>query len=356
MSSIMARFGRAAGHYGQTAGGAEVPAGIAKGLYDWASDTGRMMTTAPPALPEGAHRNEAGNVVFMKDGKEVPWFDVDPVASRAYGEEMRKRGDLGPATALAVMSGTPFRAAPTGSLGMFAGAAQKSMEPGTAGLLPSVGFIDSIGPKIAAHTPPVDLVSAAKQIEQEGGWLLDRHVPTRNALAGGFDQPAFHGTRDFKGREIIPGTHLYSTPDPELASLYPLSKHAEGRQIMPLLLRTKDYHTYDAKGASWQDVNHHAIVEAMQADKPGVRIHNVIDEPQTGSVSGSVSHLAEPKTVFVTLDPATVRSRFAKFDPNKFHLNDLLASGAAIALPTASVMAGMKQGSRLEPVDHNPFQ
>jgi hypothetical protein len=62
--------------------GPTLPEAILNGM----ADAGRMMTTPPPSLPAGASFNDAGNVVFMRNGREVPWFDVDPAASRAYGE------------------------------------------------------------------------------------------------------------------------------------------------------------------------------------------------------------------------------------------------------------------------------
>lgn len=206
-----------------------------------------------------------------------------------------------------------------------------------------LGGMEAPVPKNFGTTP-----SIAKDIEKEGGWTLDRHVPPPEALRSGFDQPAYHSTREFEGRKLKP-EDFYSTPDPELASLYAGSDYVSSSkygaaQTLPLLLKTRDYHTVDAAGKNWQAVNSDAIREARERGAPGVRINNVWDEPHTQG------NLSEPKTVFISLDPSTVRSRFAKFDPANMQLNDLLASGAAISLP-ASVIAS----KTLVPVDHNPF-
>lgn len=206
-----------------------------------------------------------------------------------------------------------------------------------------LGGMETPIPKNFGTTP-----SIAKDIEKEGGWTLDRHVPPPEALRSGFDQPAYHSTREFEGRKLKP-EDFYSTPDPELASLYAGSDYVSSSkygaaQTLPLLLKTRDYHTVDAAGKNWQAVNSDAIREARLRGAPGVRINNVWDEPHTQG------NLSEPKTVFISLDPSTVRSRFAKFDPANMQLNDLLASGAAISLP-ASVIAS----KTLVPVENNPF-
>lgn len=242
-----------------------------------------------------------------------------------------------------------------------------------AGILSGAKIAERVAPKIAAKATSLPILelgspeapgviqktlgsSIARDIEREGGWALDRHVPPPEALRTGYDQPSYHGSgHTFDGPEIkfprhsenVQGTaELYSTPDPELAGLYAGSTALAQRrpQIAPLLLKTKDYHTFDAGGRKWNQVQSEAIREAQAKNAPGVKIHNVWDEPDLQH------NLSEPKTVFVTLDPSTARSRFAKFDPANMHLNDLMASGAAISLP-ASVIAS----KTLVPVEHNPF-
>jgi hypothetical protein len=174
-----------------------------------------------------------------------------------------------------------------------------------------------------------------------------------------FTTDAYHGTRGFRGTEVEPksgyaihrdgyefsvwdttnrrtispkfkseaeanawidkrvGSELFSTSNPELADDYAL-----GSQIMPLKLNTKDYHVFDAKGSNWQYANKHAIFEAEQLGKKGVVLKNVIDN--NGVDRG-------PQTVYITLDPSTVRSKFAKFDPAKYGESGLLkASGLPI--------------------------
>lgn len=189
------------------------------------------------------------------------------------------------------------------------------------------------------------------------GWLsaLDQEEATRqaNAAAGGYTTDAFHGTRGFDASVADPYANyavprgempinpdFYSTPSGDLAEMYAamLDKNpAKGyhadypAQIMPLKLNTNDYHVVDGGGKIWSKVNQGAISEARKLNKPGVRIDNIYDEPMTTTV------LPEPKTIFITLPGGenTVRSKFAKFDPTKFNMNDLLAglAGAGIVGP-----------------------
>lgn len=180
----------------------------------------------------------------------------------------------------------------------------------------------------------------AQQIEREGGASLARGEIPDAAKQLEYTTKAFHApSGTWEGTTIEPGRlherGLYSTPNPELANLYadPEQWKSGAPQIMPLLLRTKDYHVVDAKGRNYNYVNTKAIDEADEKGAPGVRIDNVYDEPGISGV------LSRPKTVFITLKGGlnTVRSPFAKFDPAKMHLNDLAASGTAIAVPSALV-------------------
>lgn len=162
------------------------------------------------------------------------------------------------------------------------------------------------------------------------------------ASAQGFEQEAFHGTTsDFENLAINakPGYGFYSTANPKLADLY--ASGQTDAKLLPLKINTKEYKVVDAKGQNWEFVNNEAIREAMAENKKGVVIHNVYDHP-SGSKAGPQS------TVFISLDPATVKSKFAKFDLEKLGLNDLLASGAAILLGGEAM--------KLIPVDGNPFE
>lgn len=163
----------------------------------------------------------------------------------------------------------------------------------------------------------------------------------------GFDQPTFHGGHDeFEGTALK--THdmnekpFYSTSSPDLANLYAGAGKGQtvpynANNVTPLVLRTENYHEVDAGGATWAgkglDTIGKGIDEALANGKDGVIVRNIHDEP-----SGSSKELP-PKDIFITLKGNTARSWFAKFDPANMHLNDLLASGLAVAVPAGTVMS-----------------
>lgn len=176
-----------------------------------------------------------------------------------------------------------------------------------------------------------------------------------------FTTDSYHGLRANTGWEephldMGPnnGAWFFSTPNPDLASMYarvnppgktkpwPPSPHQlEGAKVLPLKLNTRDYHVYDAKGGTWDMHNMQAVKQAEALKKKGVVINNVHDEPQ--SPGGEV---LPPQTVIITLDPTTVRSRFAKFDPTRMGENNILAGvgGLAALPPTAAAMLKALKG------------
>lgn len=220
-----------------------------------------------------------------------------------------------------------------------------------------------------------------------------------NAFIGGFNTKVYHGTRseisksnmytqeeldqhylsgmltskehkdmseELKGTPIQGGS-FYGSTDPALANLYAgvhphvarevergeftpghgLSDFIEDKAgVVPMRWNTEDFHEVDAGGALWKDVIPkyvEAINKAKDEGRGGVIIRNVWDEP-----TGESKNLMKPKDVYIALKGNTVRSANAKFDPSKFHLNDLLASGAAIAIPAGTAIQAHKAGSRYE--------
>ena len=160
------------------------------------------------------------------------------------------------------------------------------------------------------------------------------------AQTAGYTTPAFRGVSKppRQSPTIDPNYGYYSTQNPKLANLYATEFHdgmAGKPSIMPLLLNTSEYHTVDAKGKSWSQINDKAIKDARAQGKKGVVVQNVFDEPH------STEKLQAPQTVYITLDMTTARSKSAAFDPTKLKLNDLLASGAAILVPAGALEAVM---------------
>jgi len=137
--------------------------------------------------------------------------------------------------------------------------------------------------------------------------------------------------------------NMYSTANPMLADMYagyldthpgikvPPGKFAIGSQVMPLMINTKDYHYFDAKGEIWQNANSKAIKEARNLGKKGVIVDNVWDEPN------STTALGKPNKIYITFPSGanTVKSRFAKkFDPsseNVMHGIGTIGIGTAAA-------------------------
>lgn len=229
-------------------------------------------------------------------------------------------------------------------------------------------------------TPEVEkITSAARSYTDKWksagtpGLNMNEAARTKRRDDQGYTVPSWHGTRHMDGSEIRawPSTHktspwpgtmtsnLYSSSSPKLADMYawsawrhPDSFPASGygnpnpaqslagvnidhSQHVPLRLNTSDYHTYDAGGKSWTEANSIAIKEAKAQGKSGVVINNVWDEPQGSKV------LEKPNTVYITFNPATARSPFAKFDPAKKDMNNLLAGLAgASAVPFLPWLGG----------------
>lgn len=112
----------------------------------------------------------------------------------------------------------------------------------------------------------------------------------------------------------------------------------EGSNVVPLMLDTSKYHSVDAGGKTWGGtkaeggggnlIMRNAINHARDNGLPGVIVRNIFDEP-----AGNTRELGRPTDVYIPLDRSTARLPWAEFDPAKFHMKDLLASGAGLAVP-----------------------
>lgn len=205
-----------------------------------------------------------------------------------------------------------------------------------------------------------------EQRTRAAGLRIPESLRQEWARRGGFTTPAYHGSRSgFEDTELRLDPHFYSSNNPNLANMYstagmlgenvvkhgpeaiesvaaakggvPQSSYNKPASV-PLLLNTNNYHTVDAGGMTWERATSGTdwgswMREAREKDAEGLVIHNLHDEPE-----GSTKHLSEPSTVYVTLPKgsSTVRSKFAKFDPAKWKLDDLLASGLAVSVPAGA--------------------
>ncbi len=231
-----------------------------------------------------------------------------------------------------------------------------------------------------------EALAAQKLAEKEALPKAREFIPQaereRRAQLGGFTEDVFHGTKydPFTNPQLDTRAGGYSgfftAKQPELADMYagtpakvanrevtPTAEYGESvtpqSQVIPMKLKIDNYHSVDAGGSLWAgpggDIMSHAIKQALKEKKDGVIVRNIYDEP-----AGDTTHLGAPKDVYIVLKGNTARSRYADFDPSKFHLNDLLASGAAIAAPAglATQLFRGQDGSlhSVHPVDHDPFK
>jgi hypothetical protein len=150
----------------------------------------------------------------------------------------------------------------------------------------------------------------------------------KDRIKGKFTTPAYHGQanaadqgfRLYNEPKSPTGKKRFAAAQPELSELY-----ASGN-VSKYWLNTNDYHMFNAGGKSWGTIGKKAIDEATKAGKKGIIVHNVADEPNLG-----MDKLG-PQTTYVIFDQSTLRSEKAQFDPAKWHLPDILASGAGIAV------------------------
>ena len=188
---------------------------------------------------------------------------------------------------------------------------------------------------------------------------------SRMARAGemGFDTRVYHGSRDditsmdqLKGSAEGGAGTLFSSDEARVANTYATKRlGSEGENVLPLLANVSDYgesgyktpfpfngsdiaieqwltgldrfnRTLDNSKTSYFE---NAIRSARNAGQAGTVIRQVEDD----AVS---SMTTMPSDVHVTLDPTTIRSRFARFDPEFSHLANLNAANAS---PLAGILA-----------------
>jgi hypothetical protein len=179
----------------------------------------------------------------------------------------------------------------------------------------------------------------------------------------GAGTPLYHGGRsDITGVSKFEGTSeagqgaLFSTSSPRVANTYasPMSRNdVVGNNVTPLFARSGDYkeagftvpfpengsqadmdnwlsrvdafnRRLDPDGAKQAYFERQASA-ARSDGRPGAVIREVEDNRRAVG-------FVEPSDVYMTLDPTTIRSRFARFDPRLSHLANLSAAGAGVAV------------------------
>jgi hypothetical protein len=190
----------------------------------------------------------------------------------------------------------------------------------------------------------------------------------------GFDTsvPLYHGGRDnlqnvsrLEGNAEGGAGTFYMTDERSVANSYaPNRTNPSGENIMPLLARSGDYREagytrpFPADGTQQQmdawllgndaynermsgegiksAVYNQQINAARRNNQPGVVMRQTVDNRID-------SQSALPSDVFIALDPANIRSRFARFDPEFAHLSNLSAANVDPLAGLLGVLAAEEQ-------------
>jgi GNAT superfamily N-acetyltransferase len=227
-----------------------------------------------------------------------------------------------------------------------------------------------------------DMMARADDQYMFGNTPLPMNEASRLARArdGGFDTgtPLYHGGDSgisAMDPDVASGkdydTGVWTTSDPYNANRYAGSRTEGVSQnvddlgsVYPLLADTSGYGITDFRGRNWGDAPERAAIrgggqpyqeiskiredwaswpytgEAVRAardtGRTGLDIRNVVD---IGDQFPHKSHIGlgdETASSVVAIDPTTLRSRFARFDPEFSHLSNLSAANAS---PTAGLLA-----------------
>ena len=204
--------------------------------------------------------------------------------------------------------------------------------------------------------------------------LLPMDEASRMARARemGFDTDAYHGTSDdvvgsfnldHPNRKDTGwlGTGVYSTSDPQLASMYPAMKSGTADpNVMPLRLGMKNpYQATLAEKQRLMMIAHNNPEAGRQAADLWTR------ELQAKGYDGVMLKYdpkdvgaANASTEYVVFDPKNIRSRFAEFDPAKADSSDLLASDPGMVgalMKGAGAVGGSPAQPEQQPAEESGF-
>jgi hypothetical protein len=177
------------------------------------------------------------------------------------------------------------------------------------------------------------------------------------AKDGGFEGPTFHASaEDFAAvdpRRADTGSSLgtgerafWTTTQPKTADTYlpgawvregnggaPIGNgveryYTEGSNVMPAMNRTSNANVWDMGGGLYRSGDVSRAIKEARKDKSGAVVFNRMkDQGVMGLGSGSAAN-----TSVAAIDPTSVRSRFARFDPRLKHLRNLNAGLAGASL------------------------
>jgi hypothetical protein len=251
--------------------------------------------------------------------------------------------------------------------GLLASAASDTPAQRVARLLRE-GRADEVTDDLMAQADPQEMFRLYQAGETGANMPMDEASRMARAAQMGFDAPVYHGgTSDIRAISQFEGGAeggqgvLFSSDEARVANTYaPRRAQPMGENVTPLIARSGGYREagytrpFPADGNSaeienWlsglnqfdrrmsqpgvkSSVFNQQIEAARANNQPGVVFRQVVDDRiDTG--------MALPSDVFATVDPTSVRSRFARFDPRLSHLANLNAANIS---PLAGLLAIMQ--------------
>lgn len=329
----------------------------------YAAEGRRLAVAAPDVAPMDAARFIAEATPIIGDAmaaKEI----YDEATSENPNWAMV--GALGGAAVLGLIPGIGDAAAKAVKSGARGLLKPSNINPSSAqevaGLLAS-GRADEVTDEMLGKLTPNDNMELF-DLYQSGATGMDLPMDEASRLARASDQgyagDYFHGSNlDFPGFDSSTrGTFL--TDSPAVADSY-VAK--DGGTIYPALVRGgSDFPVVEGGGRFYSDIPQSALPEELEFMKydigsdiplitdnvvsrarderlPGIIFEGIVDRGpnlkqyrgETDLMAqGRTSQAAVPSDVINTLDPSSVRSKFARFDPRLSNLKNLSAAAASI--------------------------
>jgi len=259
----------------------------------------------------------------------------------------------------------PTALSAAGAAGLLGAVAPEEAEAGTSGLVASIlrafgddvsgatnelvrvaGFPRETAERIATGRLPMDEVSRRSRKEEQG------YGPTfyHGAEGEGFINvdPLAPGTTN----SFAKGTGLFASSSPDVASSYiaDLYDMRPDGVLMPLTFKGDNVLRVDADGSGFSEIfvdgdamDTNTIARAAKRDGfDRVEIDNVYDP---GAYVYGLPRAEEAAITAVALNPNTVRSTNAAFDPEYFGPNIM---GATAGLGTAGILGAIAAGQRAD--------
>lgn len=240
------------------------------------------------------------------------------------------------------------------------GLASLAAIPMVGGVSKAAGRLRKMEDVVAARKAAMETaqINAARPVAEGGLGLHAANTPMERAQAMGFE-PAYHGTNKeveqidlSKAGEMTKNPNaplgFWMTPNTQEASRYAnfYIDRPEGANVMPLMVRKGQ--KYPISYTELNDIAMSVFKGPGSTPKERYELGRESAKKLREKLRGenydtAVMAEGKPTEEIIALDPTTVRSRFAAFDPAKINLPDLLAGMAG---PTVLAAALMEQERR----------